>query len=245
MSEFNPPPPPAAAPVQPDSYQESSGTWLTRPILFGLSIPWLVGVIAVVIVAAWYVFAPEPASNVNRLAFGAADLQMTSAPTGSLSFGPATSAPVHPAGLQTTPDTNLAQIQDQVAAMVAGVRSHSEANREAIERLAETTKAVMANQAALKQQVAELQAQVALASAHAAPVPPASAARPVVPKTKADRSSTPLTGMHLSSVQNGMAWVFWQDKTWAVQVGDPLGPVTITGIDAQARQVRTTAGILE
>jgi len=51
--------------------------------------------------------------------------------------------------------------------------------------------------------------------------------------------------MHLSAVQTGMAWVLWQDKTWAVQVGDTLGPVTVTGIDAPSRQVHTSAGTLQ
>ncbi len=242
MSEFSPPPPQAAPPVQPAPYHEPSGSWLTRPVLFGQSIPWLVGIVALVIGAAWYLYGPESITTVNRLAFDDKDLQPAPA---TLSFGPATAAPVRSASLPAAPDTNLAQLQDQVAAMVAGVRAHSEANREAIERLAETTKTVMANQAALKQQLSELQAQLALSSARPVPAQPSSATRTVVSKAKADHTPAPLAGMHLSAVQNGMAWVNWQDKTWAVQVGDPLGPVTITGIDAQARRVRTTAGTLE
>ena len=51
--------------------------------------------------------------------------------------------------------------------------------------------------------------------------------------------------MRVEAVQNGMAWLFWQDRTWAVKVGDQVGQVTITRIDAQAREVHTSAGTLK
>jgi len=239
MSEFSP----QAAPVPPPAYTPPPSSkdpflWLKRPVIFGQSILWLALYAAIFIGAALYFFAPEPKSNVNRLAFGSQDLQPVSQPTvGSFA----------PVGVATA-SADLSQMQDQVASMVAGVRTHSEVNRQAIEQLAQKVNAMADVQALLKQQVSELQAQNALLSARAIANPSAPVNRIANSKpAKIDRppASSPLAGMQVRGVQNGMAWVYWQDKTWAVQVGDPLGPVTITGIDAQARQVRTSAGTLQ
>jgi intracellular multiplication protein IcmG len=240
MSEFSPqtavPPP---APVM----QAPSQSWLQRPIILGLSIPWIAGLVVVLIAAAAYLFMPAQTSNVNRLAFG--DQEAVSDQAFTPVATPKTVA-LGGASFQVQPDANVTQIQDQVAAMVSGVRSYAEANRDAITKLAETVKSLSAGQAALKQQITELQAQNAILSAAHGTTPQS---RPTV-RTEPGRASkptptSPLAGMHLSAVQNGMAWVFWQDKTWAVQVGDTVGPVTVTGIDAQSRRVRTSAGVLE
>jgi intracellular multiplication protein IcmG len=242
MNEFSPqaapPPPPAYAPQQAEQH------WLKRPVLVGLSIPWLALCGAVVIGAAAYLFAPETKPNVNRLAFGGQDLQPAPA-NEPLSFGAISPAD---ASAPAVPSSDLSLMQDQIAAMVGGVRTHSEVNRQAIEELAKKVNALAASNAQLTQQVSELQAQNALLSARPAVSPSSTADRVVKNKpAKVDRPSTtsPLAGMRISAVQNGMAWVYWQDKTWAVQVGDPLGPVTVTGIDAQARLVRTSAGTLQ
>ncbi|RMT69104.1 TraP protein, partial [Pseudomonas syringae pv. theae] len=49
----------------------------------------------------------------------------------------------------------------------------------------------------------------------------------------------------VQAIQNGMAWVYWQDKTWAVSPGEKLGQVTVTGINPQAREVLTSAGTIK
>jgi intracellular multiplication protein IcmG len=239
MSEFSTKAAPVPPPVEPHYPQETSQHWLKRPLLFGLSIPWIALCVLIVIAAVWYLFVPASTPSVNRLAFGEQDLQPTSQ---SLNFAPA--------GQQSLPDVNLSQIQDQVAAMVGGVRSHSEANREAIEQLAGTVRGLIDADSKLKQQVSELQAQVALYSAQRPAMPTKPAAHATAHKiskspASTDRAAGPLDGMRRVSVQNGMAWVFYQDKTWAVQVGDSLGPVTVTSIDAKAQQIHTSAGILK
>lgn len=239
MSEFSSKAAPVLPPIQPNVQLETSQHWLKRPLLFGQSIPWIGLYVLIIFATVWWLFVPASAPNVNKLAFGDQDLQPASP---SLSFAPTAQA--------SPSDAQLGQIQDQVAAMVGGVRSHSEANRVAIEQLVETVKTLIDGEAKLKQQVSELQAQVALSSAQRSAVlvkPTRNSAtnKSNKPATSTDRTVTPLDGMHRVAVQNGMAWVFYQDKTWAVQVGDTLGPVTVTGIDAKAQQVRTSAGILK
>lgn len=239
MSEFSTKAAPVPPPVEPHSPQETSKHWLKRPLLFGLSIPWIALYVLIIIAAVWWLFVPASTPSVNRLAFGDQDLQPASQ---SLSFAPAVP--------QSAPDGNLSQIQDQVVAMVGGVRSHSEANREAIEQLAVTVRALIDADDKLKQQVSELQAQVALYSTQRSAVAVKPAIHVAANKTSKsspllDRAVGPLDGMRRVSVQNGMAWVFYQDKTWAVQVGDSLGPITVTGIDAKAQLIHTSAGILK
>ncbi|WP_164359435.1 conjugal transfer protein TraP [Pseudomonas viridiflava] len=246
MSEFGSQ---AAAPA-PASAPPPSGDqhWLKRPIVLGQSIPWLALYVLIIMAAGVYFFRPEPVPNVNRLAFDGQDLPAV-AQTAPLSFDTASNGQMNSGGatLQLGSASTLSQMQDEVAAMIKAVRTHSEVNRQAIEQLALKVNGMADNQAMLKQQIAELQAQNALLSARGA-VGPTTQTRKGVAATAKPRplpSSSPLAGMRLSSVQNGMAWVFWEDKTWAVQVGDTLGPVTVTDIDAPSRLVRTSAGTLQ
>ncbi|MFA0921432.1 conjugal transfer protein TraP [Pseudomonas tremae] len=246
MSEFGSEaaaPPPAYVPP-PNGDQH----WLKRPIVLGQSIPWLVLYVLIVIAAGVYLYRPDPVNNVNRLAFNGQDLPAV-AQTAPLSFDTASIGQMNSGGamLQSGSASNLSQMQDEVAAMIKAVQTHSDVNRQAIEQLALKVNGMSDSQAVLKQQIAELQAQNALLSARGA-VGPTKQARKAVASTVKPRpvpSSSPLAGMHLRAVQNGMAWVLWEDKTWAVQVGDTLGPVTVTDIDAPSRLVRTSAGTLQ
>ncbi len=227
MSEFST----QAAPepiVPPASRQPSrpASEWLTKPVLMGQSAPWLALYAVVLIAAGWYLFAPESSPSTNRLAFGEQDM-VASQPTMSMPRA----------------EPHSTQLQEQVVTMVTGVRTYAETNRDAITKLAATVKSLTESQAALKQQISELQAHNALLSARPAA---RSGNRTTQPRTtNAPGTPSPLAGMRVSAVQNGMAWVTWQEKTWAVQVGDTLGPVTVTGIDAKSRRVRTSAGLLE
>ncbi len=222
--------------------------WLKRPILLGQSIPWLALYGLVIIAAAVYLFRPDPAPNVNRLAFDGQDLP-SAMQSGTLSFDASSNGQANSGGVMAQPGSasSLSQMQDEVAAMIGDVRTHSEVNRQAIEQLALKVNGLADGQALLKQQVVELQAQNALLSAreHTAPSGPSQRTVAVAAKPLSAPPSGPLSGMHLRAVQNGMAWVMWEDKTWAVQVGDTLGAITVTGIDASSRLVRTSAGTLQ
>lgn len=243
MSEFSPQPAPVPPAYTPPPNVEQH--WLKRPIVMGQSIPWLALYALILIAAGIFFFRPEPGASTSGRAFGSQDLQ--SAP---LSFDTASSVPASSSGSMAqaaASASSLAQMQNEVAAMIATIRTHSDVNRQAIEQMALKVNAMADTEALLKQQVSELQAQAALQSAHnlVAPSTPVRRMVAVAAKPHPVAPSSPLAGMHLSALQNGMAWVQWQDKTWAVEVGDTVGPVTVTGIDAPSRLVHTSAGTLQ
>lgn len=237
MSEFNPAVEPRlSAEPRPSTVRVSTAPWWQRPYVAGLSLPWLVGIVLILGLTGWYLFAPAKTTPVNRLAFQD-DFEQQPAPA---------AGPVAVRN-EAVPASDLGQFKNEVATMIGGVRTYAEVNRNAIQRLSETVKAQGAAQQTLQQQLAEAQAQNSLLSARITflegrPGAMASAQRADKPATKA---RSPLTGMHVQAIQNGMAWVYWQDQTWAVSTGDRLGQVTVTGIDAPAREVRTNAGTIK
>lgn len=204
--------------------------WLTRPLFLGLSLPLLAGVVVVIASAAYYLFAPAGPPTVNQLAFGDSEMQ---AVTNDTRPPPAFSA-----------DSDVSNVKHEVAVMVNGVRGYAEANRTAIELLVQTVKGQTTQITTLRQTLGELQAQNSLLSGRVSqleskPVIQAKRKQPVAVK-----ASSPIAGMHVSSVQTGMGWVLWQEKTWAVQVGDPIGDAVVTGIDATNRTVDTNFGTI-
>lgn len=237
MSEFNPAvEPKLSAEPRPSTVRVSTAPWWQRPYVAGLSLPWLVGIVLILGVTGWYLFAPAKTTPVNRLAFQD-DFEQQPAPAA----GPVTTRN------EAVPASDLGQFKNEVATMIGGVRTYAEVNRNAIQRLSETVKAQGAAQQTLQQQLAEAQAQNSLLSARITflegrPGAMASAQRAGKPAAKA---RSPLIGMHVQAIQNGMAWVYWQDQTWAVSTGDRLGQVTVTGIDAPAREVQTSAGTIK
>jgi intracellular multiplication protein IcmG len=198
----------------------------------------LIVIAAILGAVGWYLFGPERAPSVNQLAFQE-DMSAPAALTDRATVKTVMASPS---------ETGLGQLQSEIAGMVSGLSRYAETNRTAIERLAQTLDAQSAATTALQQQIIELQAQLSLQSAQSAHALDGKTVVPVsVPKTTkpVSKARSPLQGMHLAAVQHGMAWVYWQHKTWAVKVGDPLGNVTVTGIDAVAREVRTSAGTLK
>lgn len=243
MSEFSPASGPKIAAVERPPVSQASGqkAW-ERPLLMGLSLPWLVGVVLVLVLAGWYLFAPEKTTTANRLAFQE-DMEQQAAPAEGMLKAPVFAAPAASADS----GAGLASFKNEVAAMVGGVRTYAEVNRSAIQRLADTVKAQSAAQQVLQQKLDEAQAQNSLLSARLSflegrPGAMTTTQRVSKPATKA---RSPLADMHVQALQNGMAWVYWQDKTWAVKAGDQLGQVTVNSIDAQAREVLTSAGTLK
>ena len=239
MSEFSTAPtvttPSEAPPTHP---MPAKPGLMQRKLLFGLTLPWLAGAVLALGLFAAYLFAPD----LNGGDGGSAATQDTFS---EAEYGQST-APVALAAVEPAGGADAVQLQNDVATMVGGVRSFAETNRTAISRLADTVKTQSTALAAMKQQMADLQAQnnqllFRLSVLEAKPVAVVSQVNDRV----APRSRSALAGMRLDAVQNGMAWVYWQGKTWAVKAGDRLGRVTITGIDAQAREVSTSAGVLK
>lgn len=233
MNEFSPAPilPPAPETPSPPVSPARPGL-MQRKLLLGLTLPWLGGAVLILVLSGAYLFAPYGAGDDSRAdAFGEPG-------QGSV---PVTLSPVTPVA-----GADAVQWQNEVATMVGGVRTFAETNRTAISRLAEMVKAQNAPLTALKQQLADLQAQNSQLAVRLSVLE----ARPATVVSQVTDRVTPrprsaLTGMRLDAVQNGMAWVYWQGKTWAVKGGDRLGNVTITRIDAERREVNTSAGVLK
>lgn len=238
MSEFSAVKEPKAAPVVSPPANPIP-KW-QRPIIAGLSLPWLVGIALILGLTLWYLFGPESTPSVNQLAFqdnlGEQLDTYEAAPIATFTGTP-------------TPDSELSEFKNQVASMITGVRSYSETNREAIERLSEALKSQAVMMTAIQRELVETKAQndELLARASSTPMN-----KPPVVQAPKKRVSKPvagtrpsLAGMRLEAVQSGMAWVYWQDRTWAVKAGDQLGKVTISSINAEAREVHTNAGTLK
>lgn len=235
MSEFSAKPEDRVPPVVVAPSPASASRW-QRPIVAGLSLPWLAGAAVALLATAWILFAPDSSPTVNQLAFREDPIEQPLMTSEGHETVPAVSMP-----------KEGSQFQDEVAGMIGGVRAYAETNRSAISRLSETVKSQGAGMSLQQQQLIEAQAQISVLSARLSAVEgrtDTQVSKQRVNKSAA-RSSSPLAGMRLQAVQSGMAWVYWQDRTWAVTVGERLGQLTVTGIDAAARKVHTSAGTLQ
>lgn len=234
MSEFqslpvDSAPPPAAPP--PVAKKESL---LTRPLFMGQSLPWLASGVLVMVSAAWYLFWPaSSAPDAGQLAFGQA--------SGLVAEPPAAAGGLNVPGPAGVGDS----VPEDVVKMICEGREFEHANREAISRLSDTVRAQSAAMAALQARLD------GLASDHAAQANRLTVLEArQVPASVVSTGARPtphrsaLAGMRLESVQDGMAWVSWRGRTWAVQPGDTLGTVTVRAVNAADRSVTTSAGVL-
>lgn len=241
MNEFEPLPAQTApaTPAAPPRVRPEQG-FLTRPVLLGYSLPWLAGLSLMFGVVAWYLFWPDSSSqDASQRAFG----QNAGFEVVHPSAAP---APLQTGGLSVPADTAAAagSVPEDVMALIREGREFETANREAITRLSDTVRAQTKVLAALQQQVdgiakenARLGNLVTVLAVRPAPEPAGHAAG-----RRVKRSA--LAGMRLESLQEGMAWVSWQGRTWAVEPGDSLGGVTVQAVNASDRSVTTSAGVL-
>lgn len=256
MNEFDPQPAVSApdnaqVPAPPVHKKESL---LTRKLFLGQSLLWLVGGAIVILAAGWFLLVPSSsAPDAGQLAFGQ-DSGLSNeqpAPATAAAAPPVETAPAPPqTGGLSVPVSALndtgtfGSVPDDVVKLIREGREFEAANREAITRLSDTVRAQTKALATLQQQFDGLAKENArlgnlvtvLAVRPDAESGPASSGR------KSPRSA--LSGMRLESVQNGMAWVSWQGRTWAVQPGDSLGGVTVREVNAADRSVTTSAGVL-
>ncbi|WP_122340426.1 conjugal transfer protein TraP, partial [Pseudomonas caricapapayae] len=201
MSEFSPTAEPKASTIErPAPTPAPSPKVWQRPIVMGLSLPWLIGIALLLALVGWYLFGPEKSASVNRLAFEN-DFEQQPLPAEQSSTPPVAAAA----------ESDLGPFKNEVAAMIGGVRTYAEVNRTAIQRLAETVKTQGAAQQALQQQLSEAQAQNSVLSARVSflegrpgamtTAPPQQTGKPVA------KARSPLNGMRVQAIQNGMAWV--------------------------------------
>ena len=246
MNEFDPQPA-AIAPVTPAASPPApiKESLLTRKLWLGQSLPWLAAGALVISVAGWYLFWPaSSAPDAGQLAFGQEPgltaVQPEPAPAQAALQTGGLSVPV--ATLNGT--ASAGSVPDDVVKLIREGREFEAANREAISRLSDTVRAQTKALATLQQQLAG----VAQENARLGNQLTVLAARPYpdtaghVAGKRATRSA--LSGMRLESLQEGMAWVSWQGRTWAVQAGDSLGGVTVRDVNAADRSVTTSAGVL-
>lgn len=212
---------------------------LTRPLFLGQSLPWLVGGVAVISFAAWFLFWPsEPSTDASQRAFGEGGgltpVQQAPSPV---------NLPAQADGLTVT--QNASSVPEEVVKLIREGREFEGANREAITRLSGTVRAQSEALTALQNRTDALAAEnVRLTNRLTvleARETTGSAARSSGRKTAGHSA---LSGMRLEGLQNGMAWVNWQNRTWAVQAGDHLGSVTVLDVNAGDRSVMTSAGTL-
>lgn len=250
MTEFDSQPaqtapvPPAASPPAPPK----QGI-LTRPVLMGYSLPWLAGIVLVLAGVGWYLFWPSSSSqDASQRAFGQdAGLESVQRPAAA-PVNPAP-APLQTGGLSVPASVSVSgtagSVPDDMASAIRESREFEAANREAITRLSDTVRAQTKALTALQQQLdgvahenARLGNLVTVLVARPAPEAGGAASS----GRKGTRSA--LAGMRLESLQDGMAWISWQGRTWAVAAGDRLGGVTVRDINPSERSVTTSAGVL-
>lgn len=256
MSEFQTVPASDTPVVRETPPSPKKESLLTRPLFFGQSLPWLAGGALVLGITAWYLFWPATsAPDPGQLAFGSdagfSEMQPATAPPAISEVQPAA---ISPAAVPQTGGLSLpaesvsgtaSMVPDEVVKIIRDGQAFEAANREAITRLLETVRAQSAALASLNQRLDSMASENSrqLNQLTALNSRQASSAGGHVSAGKGVKRSA-LSGMKLESVQDGMAWVSWQGRTWAVQSGDTLGSVTVRDINASERSVITSAGIL-
>lgn len=251
VNEFDPlpadnPPAPRQATAAAPPKKESL---LTRPLLLGQSLPWLAGIALILLAGIWFLFLRGPDTpDAGQLAFGSSEV------AGAVQSSPvpatAAPAPLQTGGLSATasmPDVpaSAGSVPEDVVKLIREGREFEAANREAITRLSDTVRAQNVSLGVLQKRLDELAAENGRLANQLTVMGTRMAASPgaaVVPGKSARR--TALSGMRLESLQDGMAWISWQGRTWAVQSGDSLGGVTVRSISVADRSVTTSAGVL-
>ncbi|WP_061800084.1 conjugal transfer protein TraP [Serratia ficaria] len=240
MNEFNTPEP--GNDEIPDSpptlHQEKPGLkyyLLEKEYFFGLNGPWLVGILVGTVLACWYIFGSAMSSSSDELNSAAGFEDVPAASTQS-------------PGRTSSPLTQQAAVDDDVkkdvATMVNGVKTYAEANRTAIQRLAESVKTLQQQAGAAQQLQGQYLDEINILKSRVATLETEKVNTATSAPQNRQRSLT--SGMKVSSVQDGAAWIFWKNHTWAVREGDALagGKVKIISIDATNRQVFTSEGVI-
>ncbi|MEQ9927994.1 conjugal transfer protein TraP [Pectobacterium parvum] len=249
MTEFEPLPV-NSEPVPPQARALSSKkeSLLTRELWLGQSLPWLFGIAMTIAVAGWLLFLRgSDTPDAEQLAFGQESsfvtVQQSNSAATSSSVPQANSLSNSATGLNVADATN--SVPEDVMKLIREGQEYESANREAITRLSDTVRAqskalaiIEARLDSISTSNTRLANQLTVLEARAAPI----AGGNITGSKSTKRSG--LSGMRLEGMQDGMAWVSWQGRTWAVQRGDSLGGVTVRDVNVTERSVTTSAGVL-
>ncbi|EAW2473700.1 conjugal transfer protein TraP [Salmonella enterica subsp. enterica serovar Muenchen] len=213
-----------------------------RPI-WGLSPALLAGCLVLLLLAVWYLFLRSPAGQ-STLGdqFGEADTAIPAWQETPSASSPSPSATV-PAGAGAgVGDMNslATDLKSELDSRDEKFRSTLNMLQESVSKLSEAIRKDETYAQETRRMVSDLETQISGLSARAA----ADSVAPTSATAQKKKAASPVSGMKIMSMENGMAWIRWQGSTWAVREGDPLGKVTITRIDPASRTVTTTGGIL-
>lgn len=213
-----------------------------RPI-WGISPALLAGCLVLLLLAVWYLFLRAPAGQPTfGDQFGEADTAIPAWQETSSASSPSPSATVPAnAGAGAGDMNSLAtDLKSELDSRDEKFRSTLNMLQESVSKLSEAIRKDESYAQETRRMVSDLQTQISGLSARAA----ADSVAPTSATAQKKKAASPVSGMKIMSMENGMAWIRWQGSTWAVREGDPLGKVTITRIDPASRTVTTTGGIL-
>ncbi|EJR7830515.1 TPA: conjugal transfer protein TraP [Salmonella enterica] len=224
-----------------------------RELLFGYSLPWLLGAALLAGAGIWYLYGPSLSGFVSRpgnAEFSEVDHTLND------TAGTAQPAVLPQSGTQTgtqpevtTPESPamhgdtvamMTDIRDELNARDSRINDTLGTLKDSVSQISEAIKRDEAYAVETRNQLMALTQRLAALESRLA------ASTVATPKSSSGKrqAASPVAGMKVVSLENGMAWIKWQGSTWAVREGDTLGKVTVSRIDPASRSVTTSGGTL-
>lgn len=223
-----------------------------RELLFGYSLPWILGITILAVASLWYLFGPSLSFSNNTPSDSSfSEVENTldgasSGAVGSISHASA-SIPATQPTVQTAPpmaqgDTTsmMTDIRDELNDRDRKINDSLASLKDSVTRLSDAIKRDEAYAVETRAQLSDLVQKLAVLETRASTT---ETSKPAT-KTQKRQAASAVSGMKIMSLEAGMAWIKWQGSTWSVREGDTLGKVTIRQIDPATRSVVTTGGTL-
>lgn len=244
------------APASPDDVNdfgdevgEKKPFW-KRELLLGYSLPWLLGAALVAGLGMWYLYGPPLSSlfsHPSDAAFsevddtlGNASTEMTHTSAPAAQHGGPVTAPQTAMTGQADTVTMMTDIRDALNDRDNKINGTLGTLKDSITQVSEAVKRDEAYAVDTRNQLNTLAQRLTALETHQATGSVTTTKASAGKKTAA----SPVSGMKVMSLENGMAWIKWQGSTWAVREGDTLGNVTVRQIDPASRTVITSGGTL-
>ncbi|MEI7307126.1 conjugal transfer protein TraP [Pectobacterium atrosepticum] len=223
-----------------------------RDLIFGYSLPWLLGATALLVVGGGYLFGPSlptmgntPSDNAfseveNTLGRANNSPTVGNSPLPAHQSSELSAQPQLPEVVHNDKIALMTDIRDELNERDSKINSTLSTLKDSVSQLSEAIKRDETYAVETRNQINTLvQRLTALETQQAVNTVSA-------PKLSSGKRQTEslIAGMKVMSLENGMAWIKWQGSTWAVREGDVLGKVTIRQIEPASRSVITTGGTL-
>ena len=218
-----------------------------REILFGYSLPWILGGALLLAAGGWFIFGTSHGSSgktpsdadfgevENTLTQPRIDVNHDVSPGTPAAGSSAASAPASTDTLEMMKD-----IRDELNEREGRINASIRVLQNSISQLSDAIKRDEAYAVDTRNQLMAINEKLVRSESRPGPTPGTT----VKTGTAKRKTTSPVAGMHIVSLENGMAWIKWQGSTWAVREGDQLGNVTIGRIDPATRSIATTGGVL-